>query len=201
MDPALFAHAREKFEHEVRTRLDGAPIASVELQQFGDAPEIEPGQLLGKIFITLPEGADPDDMATRRQAFSAFMKEYRPALSGLRKALGATAIGGGLNDLNFPNSTLASDRGPVTHMTLKESRLRALGLGLDLAAGGDQSLTAVMARLGPEDLETLDTLIAVGIASSRAEAVRWALARIRERPAYEQIRARSREIEDLKSQF
>jgi Arc/MetJ-type ribon-helix-helix transcriptional regulator len=58
-----------------------------------------------------------------------------------------------------------------------------------------------MARLGQEDLETLDTLIAAGIASSRAEAVRWALARIRERPAYEQIRARSREIEVLKSQF
>jgi Arc/MetJ-type ribon-helix-helix transcriptional regulator len=62
-------------------------------------------------------------------------------------------------------------------------------------------LTAVMARLGVEDLETLDTLIAAGIANSRAEAVRWTLARIRERPAYEQLRARTREIEDLKSQF
>ncbi len=198
MDPLLLAHAQEKFEHEVRTRLAGAPIASVELQQYGDAPEIEPGLLLGKIFIALPEDAHPDDMAARRQAFSAFMKEYRPALSGLRKALGATAIGGGLHDLNFPNSTPASDRGPVTHMTLQESRVQALGL--DLAAA-DQPLTAVMTRLGPEDLETLDTLISVGIASSRAEAVRWALARIRERPAYEQIRVRSREIEDLKSQF
>jgi len=59
----------------------------------------------------------------------------------------------------------------------------------------------VMARLGGADLETLDTLIAAGIASSRAEAVRWALARIRERPAYEQLRARVREIENLKSQF
>ena len=68
-------------------------------------------------------------------------------------------------------------------------------------AGFVEAATAVMARLGPEDLETLDTLIAVGIASSRAEAVRWALARIRERPAYEQIRAHSQEIEKLKSQF
>jgi Arc/MetJ-type ribon-helix-helix transcriptional regulator len=58
-----------------------------------------------------------------------------------------------------------------------------------------------MARVGAEDLETLDTLITAGIATSRAEAVRWALARIRERPAYEQLRARTREIEDLKSQF
>jgi Arc/MetJ-type ribon-helix-helix transcriptional regulator len=58
-----------------------------------------------------------------------------------------------------------------------------------------------MARLGREELETLDTLIAVGIAGSRSEAVRWALTRIRERPAYEQILAHSREIDQLKSQF
>jgi len=58
-----------------------------------------------------------------------------------------------------------------------------------------------MARLGPADLETLDTLIAVGFAANRAQAVRWALARIRERPAYAQLRDRAREIEELKSQF
>ena len=66
-------------------------------------------------------------------------------------------------------------------------------------AGTD--LTPVMARLGPADLETLDTLITAGIASNRAEAVRWTIARIRERPAYEQLRARAREIEELKAQF
>jgi len=37
--------------------------------------------------------------------------------------------------------------------------------------------------------------------ANRAQAVRWALARIRERPAYAQLRERAREIEDLKSQF
>jgi hypothetical protein len=58
-----------------------------------------------------------------------------------------------------------------------------------------------MARLGPTDLETLDTLITAGIASSRADAVRWALARIRERPAYAQLSQRVREINELKAQF
>jgi len=65
--------------------------------------------------------------------------------------------------------------------------------------GGE--LTPVMARLGPADLETLDALITAGIAASRAEAVRWALARIRERPAYAQLRERAREIERLKTEF
>ena len=51
------------------------------------------------------------------------------------------------------------------------------------------------------DLETLDTLITAGIAKNRAEGVRWALARIRGRPAYRELRQRASEIEDLKAQF
>ncbi len=51
----------------------------------------------------------------------------------------------------------------------------------------------------------MDTLIAAGIANNRAEAIRWALTRIPERPAYEQLRERTREhtrdIERLKSEF
>ena len=62
-------------------------------------------------------------------------------------------------------------------------------------------LTPVMARLGPVDLETLDTLITADFAANRAQAVRWALARIRERPAYAQLHDRAREIEELRSQF
>ena len=59
----------------------------------------------------------------------------------------------------------------------------------------------VLARPGPADLETVDTLITAGIAANRADVVRWALARIRERPAYAKLRERAREIEELKAQF
>jgi hypothetical protein len=51
-----------------------------------------------------------------------------------------------------------------------------------------RNLTPVMARLDPKDLETLDALITAGIVSNRADGVRWALARIPERPAYTQLR-------------
>ena len=47
----------------------------------------------------------------------------------------------------------------------------------------------------------MDTLITAGIASSRAEAIRWALTRIGERPAYAQLREHTRDIERLKSEF
>jgi hypothetical protein len=58
-----------------------------------------------------------------------------------------------------------------------------------------------MARLGPVDLETVDALITAGIAANRAEALRWILARIRERLAYAKLSERARELEELKAQF
>lgn len=65
----------------------------------------------------------------------------------------------------------------------------------------DGGFTPVMVRLPGAELETVDTLIAAGIASSRAEAIRWALARIRERPAYEQLRRHASEIQRLQAEF
>jgi hypothetical protein len=53
-----------------------------------------------------------------------------------------------------------------------------------------EQLIPVMTRLGPDDLATVDTLITAGIASSRADALRWALARIREHAAYAQLHVR-----------
>jgi hypothetical protein len=50
-------------------------------------------------------------------------------------------------------------------------------------------------------LATLDMLIIAGIAASRAEGARWALARIREQPAYAQLSERARELDELKAHF
>jgi len=65
----------------------------------------------------------------------------------------------------------------------------------------DGEFTHVMVRLKTAELDIVDTLIAAGIANNRAEAIRWALTRIRERPAYEQLREHTRDIERLKSEF
>ena len=46
---------------------------------------------------------------------------------------------------------------------------------------------AELTRLGPAGLETLDTLIMAGTAATRAEAIRWSLDLIRERPAYQRL--------------
>ena len=55
------------------------------------------------------------------------------------------------------------------------------------------SITSRRPRLGPANLEALDTLIMAGIAGNRADAIRLVLARFREQPEYEQLRERVRE--------
>ena len=183
MEEAELARIREQFAQKVRERFPGAPIERVEVLQYGDQPEIEPGQLLARVIIETP-----DDEPERRQAFDAFHDEHREALHELRSELDRlpTRV-----TLQFTTGADSGRGKPVIQ----------LGQGPAGPGGGGPGLTPVMARLGQEDLETLDMLITVGIASSRAEAVRWALARIRERPAFEQLRAHTREIETLKSQF
>ena len=47
----------------------------------------------------------------------------------------------------------------------------------------------------------LDTLITAGTVASRAEAVSWVLARIRERPAYARLSEWARELDELKARF
>ena len=61
--------------------------------------------------------------------------------------------------------------------------------------------TRVATLLGPADLATVDALIMAGVATSRAEVLRWAVGRIRENPAYTQLQERVHEIDELKTEF
>jgi Arc/MetJ-type ribon-helix-helix transcriptional regulator len=75
-----------------------------------------------------------------------------------------------------------------------------LGMRSDVADEAE-GFASVRTRLGPADLATVDALITAGIASSRAEVMRWAIGRIRENPAYAQLQERVRQIGELKAQF
>jgi hypothetical protein len=186
MEQAELDRTRQQFAEEVRRRMPGAPIERTEVLQYGDDPEVEPGQLLARVVVEAPD----DDEEGRKRVFDELHAAHHQAFHELRKELN-----------NYPVPVLLQfiaggapaegRKGPFIQL------LHARGAGEGPAPGS----TPVMARLGADDLETLDLLITAGIASSRAEAVRWALARLRERPAYEQLRARTREIEELKSQF
>ena len=69
------------------------------------------------------------------------------------------------------------------------------------AAGPEAVHRTCTLRWACAGLETLDTLIMAGIADTRADAIGWALARTRERPAYERLREQVREIDRLRRDF
>jgi hypothetical protein len=123
VNQAELERAQQRIEDAVRARLPGAMIDTVELQQYGEASETESTGLLCKIFIALPDGADPADEQVRRKAFIAFSRKHRDALAELRQALGVISFGGGLHDLIFPSTVPVSPRGPVVRMKVKAGGL------------------------------------------------------------------------------
>jgi hypothetical protein len=185
MEKEALEQVQQMLNENVKARFPEGVIEEVRLLQYGDDPVVEPGQIVVRVIAAA--SADEED---RHRVARKFEGAFRQQLDELREDMGdklpqasriEIRIG---SDLKGPRFFMArpgpsSEKGPL------------------IAA----DLTPVMARLGPVDLETLDTLITAGIAGSRADAVRWALARIRERPAYAQLRAKSAEIEELKSQF
>jgi hypothetical protein len=177
---------QQKFDELARERLPGAAIEQVAVLQYGDDPEIEPGELLARIVLRAGESGED-----RKKSMRAFDDEHRDALHELRTELNKVPEIGLLE-------IIVGDKDAKGPVPIRRMRMGNMSSALETA---EVQLTPVMARLGPDDLETVDTLITAGIAGNRAEAVRWALARIRERPAYEKLRERAREIEELKAQF
>ena len=184
MEQAELDRLQEQFGQLVRERFPGAPVQRVAVLGYGDDPEIEPGQLLARVYLEAG-----DEQADREEAMKEFHQAHGEALRELRRDLDRLP-GVGLLEVMPAGEEEAGCRDPRLRLFVKEA-----------PAPGEGQLVPVMARLGPADLETVDVLITAGIAANRAEAVRWALARIRERPAYAQLQQRAREIEELKAQF
>jgi hypothetical protein len=184
MDQAAISRLEQQIDDEAKKRFPGA-VQRVAVLQYGDDPVIEPGELLVRVTLEAAEGHE-----AQQQALQAFENAHGPAIKKFRRDLSDQLPEAGR--LEFRTGGDADGPRMVLGGRTRDS--------LEARAEGGE-LTPVMARLGPVDLETLDALITAGIAASRAEAVRWALARIRERPAYAQLRERAREIERLKTEF
>lgn len=218
MDQAERDHIQHELEDEanklfpgvapIRTRKQGKePVGSprpegpeppaigrlrrVELLQHGDAPMIEPGQVMPRLVFADPAGAlgerpDPRKVAKARRTFKLAVG---PGLNQFRDDLLRRWPGIRYVELVFEDDSGRRVDGQVQF--LDDHRTVA----------ADDEFTHVMVRLKAAELDIVDTLIAAGIANNRAEAIRWALTRIPERPAYEQLRQHTRDIERLKSEF
>jgi hypothetical protein len=170
-------------EQEVRGRFPEGVLASVAVLQYGDDPSVEPGQIVVQVTVEPAAEAEGDS-----DPLEAFHRANRDALQQLQR--------------DIPQRWPQANRFKLVSGQEHEGRRRMMMVRIPTPDDPkDRDLTPVMARLAPADLETLDTLIAAGFAANRAQAVRWALARIRERPAYAELREHAKQIETLKSQF
>lgn len=176
-------------DQQVKERFPDGSIDRVELLRYGDDPSIEPGKLLVRVYVPAPDESGDDDNPIEEweHTHRALVRELRNELD--RKVPEVTRLEFVMEGADGPKARVGMSLG------------RSLTEMEEHARSGGGPLTAVMARLGPADLETLDILITAGIAPTRAEAVRWALARIRDRPAYQRLLERTRELEEIKSQF
>ena len=185
---------REHIQHELATaanELFPGWIRRVQLLQHDDAPMIEPGQLMPRLVFKDPAGRLQDPHPDPRKVAKAF-RTFK------------LAVGPGLNQFR---DTLSRRWPEIRYFELVEEDDSGHRTGgnvrfvEDGREAGDGEFTHVMVRLKTAELDIVDTLIAAGIANNRAEAIRWALTRIRERPAYEQLREHTRDIDRLKSEF
>ena len=118
MEPEALARLTEQFNQLVRERLPGASIQRVVILQYGDDPEIEPGQLLARIHI---EAAD--DKTAREQAMEEFHQAHRTAIRELRRDLdrlpgvGPLEIiaGSGEGEDHGPRMRLGHQGSPAVH--------------------------------------------------------------------------------------
>ena len=185
---------RDHIQHEIEIaakKLFPGWIRRVELLQHGDAPMIEPGQLMPRLVFTDP---------------AARLQDPHPDPRKLAKAARTfkLAVGPGLNQFRDDLLQRWPEIRYLEVMREDDSGQRVDGNVQfldDTRFAADGEFTHVMVRLKTAELDIVDTLIAAGIANNRAEAIRWALTRIPERPAYEQLREHTRDIERLKSEF
>jgi hypothetical protein len=187
MDQAERDHIRHEIETAANKLFPGL-IRRVELLQHGDAPMIEPGQLMPRFVFADPAGRR-DGHPDHRKATAAFKKAVGPGLSQFRDNLLLR-----WPEIRYVELMFEDDNGQRVG-----GQVQFLDDFRTVAADGE--FTHVMVRLKTAELDIVDTLIAAGIASNRAEAIRWALTRIPERPAYQELRQHTRDIERLKSEF
>jgi hypothetical protein len=190
MDRDGLGDIEREIDAEARERFQGGAVRQVVLLQYGDDPEIEPGDLWVRVLL------DADGPEDYERSVQAFMHDHEAAMEEF-----ASHLAGKLREIYVveftPEKTVGRHgHGPRCHLLVSErlADVRAWELG-------EKTQVEMHTTLGRSGLETVDTLIRAGIADTRADAIRWALDRIRERPAYERLHERIREIDELRNEF
>jgi hypothetical protein len=180
LDRAVLDELQSRLGEQVREHFPDGGVQRIALLQYGDDPSVEPGGLLARVFI---------EQTGEAPSHQAWHRDHETMIGELQRQVAEQLAGASHLEFWFGEN---GRQGKVRHR---------LGTPPDDPAGGEQDLTPAHIRLGPADLEMLDALITTSTAASRAQAVSWILARIRERPAYARLTERARELDELKARF
>jgi hypothetical protein len=177
MDRDVLDVIEREIDQEAQERFPGTAVRQAVLLQYGDDPEIEPGDLWVRVLLDEPDGPEDDwgpRMTAFQQANETAIEHFRGYVAAkLREIMAVEYV--------FGNNPVAFDGdGPRCGMPVAQ-RLS------DISEWEHGEATFVLVALGPAGLETVDTLIMAGIAATRAEAMRWAVDRVREGPAYQRL--------------
>jgi len=162
----------ERIGQPVRSAFPDGVIARVQVLQYGDDPEVEPGQTTLRVFFDWP-GRTDGKKADPKTVY-AFVVANSAALEVLRDELPHS-----IRWVEFCPASLAGADSPHG----LSYRITDCGRRATSQDGVPEDFTPVMTRLGPADLATLDSRITAGIVNSRAGGVRWAIGHLREHPA------------------
>jgi Arc/MetJ-type ribon-helix-helix transcriptional regulator len=176
LDRAARDQLQSRLDEQVNEHFPDGGVQRVALLQHGDDPSVEPGAVLVRVFIEEAEEAPP---------LPAWDRDHETMIRELQRELAEQVPGASHLEFWFGENGHQGRAGPPPGDSGRS----------------EQDLTPADIRLGPADLEVLDALITAGTAASRAEAVGWVLARIRERPAYARLSERARELDQLKAHF
>ena len=178
--------ATDRVEQQVRHAFPEGAIARVQVLQYGDDPEVEPGQATMRVFFDWPGRsagghADPKTVHRFVSANAAALDVLRDGLPGVIAWVEFRPEGEAASPHDLAYRITDRGRPTPAHDEAAEDR------------------TPVMVRLGALDLATVDTLITARVVTSRAEGLRWALSRLREHPAYALVQQRAHENDELKT--
>jgi hypothetical protein len=191
MDRVGLDDIEREIDSEARERFPGGAMRQVVLLQYGDDPEIEPGDLWVRVLLA----ADgPDDYERSMREFQhdheAAMEQFADRMAGKLREI---------SQVEFTPENRQPPR-PRPRPSIppggQAKACRRAGVGTRGEDGGGHAHH--FGPLGPGNPRHADH---AGIAETRADAIRWALARIRERPAYERLRERIQEIDQLRTDF
>jgi hypothetical protein len=177
---------------QLRLAFPEGAFTQVDVLEYGDDPDVEPGETAIRAFVDRA-GQPAETFQDDEKVMRAFEEANSQVITKLHRD-------GELRSIAWVQliPDTADRRAPGAVLWGFPSTF--LGLRSDVT-DGTPGFTDVRTRLGPADLATVDALISAGVASSRAEVMRWAIGRIRENPAYTQIQEKVRGISELKAQL